>query len=170
MAEPIGPEVYLAIAASVHNVVNNYREKKRVEQNHKLAIISTDSSKSSLTLPANELLSYSGLKIGNDGYVQWAIDSPAHPRNWSWERKAYDFGLILFLEFFMSAISAGGTPASFYGLGALGHRREVGLAGFTTMYVCNIPGTESPSVPTYISGDLGRPIPHWEIVGFHYGR
>ncbi len=170
MAEPIGPEVYLAIAASVHNVVSNYREKKRVEQNHKLAIISTDSSKSSLTLPVNELLSYSGLKIGNDGYVQWATGNPAHPRNWSRARKAYDLGLILFLEFFMSAISAGGTPASFYALGVLGHRREVGLAGFTTMYVCSIPETESSSVSTFTSGDLDRPIPHWEIVCFHHGR
>lgn len=135
MAEPIGPEVYLAIAASMQNAVNKYRDNKRVKQNQKLAIISADSSKSSLTLPADELLSHSALKIGNDGYVQWAMDSRAHPRNWSRERKAYDIGLILFMEFFMSAISAAGTPASFYALGDLGHRREVGLVGFTTMYL-----------------------------------
>ena len=133
MAEPIGPELYLAIATSMQNVLNNYRDKERVEQNKNFAIISADSSKSSLTLPADELLSHSGLKIGNDGYVQWALDSPAHPRNWSRERKAYDVGLIFFLEFFMSAISAAGTPTSFYALGNLGHRREVGLVGFTTM-------------------------------------
>lgn len=133
MAEPIGPEAYLAIATSVQNAVSNYRDKKHVEQNHKLAIISADSSKSSLTLPADELLSCSGLKIGNDGYVQWALDSPAHPRNWSRGRKAYDVGLILSLEFLMSVVSAAGTPASFYGLGVLGQRREVGLVGFTTM-------------------------------------
>lgn len=133
MAEPVGPEVYLAIATSMQNVLNNYRDKKRVEQNKKLAIISADSSKSSLTLPADELLSHSGLKVGNDGYVQWAMDSPAHPRNWSREKKAHDVGLIFFLEFFMSAISAAGIPTSFYALGNLGHRREVGLVGFTTM-------------------------------------
>lgn len=138
MVEPVGPEVYLAIAASMKGAVDSYRDKKRAEQNDKLAIISADSSKSSLTLPADELLSHSGLKVGNDGYVQWAMDSPAHPRNWSRERKAYDLGLILFLEFFMSAISAGGTPASFHALGDLGHSREVGLVGFTTMYVENI--------------------------------
>lgn len=137
MAEPIGPEVYLAIAASVQNAVNSYRDKKRVEQNEKLAKISADSSKSSLTLPADELLSVSGLKIGKDD-VQWALDSPAHPRNWWRGRKAYDLGLILFLEFFMSAVGAGGTPASFYALGDLGHSREVGLVGFTTMYVENV--------------------------------
>ena len=135
MAEPIGPEVYLAIATSMQNAVDNHRDKKRAEQNNKLAIISADSSKASLTLPADESLSCSGLKVGNDGYVQWAMDSPAHPRNWSRDRKAYDLGLILFLEFSMSAVSAGGTPASFYGSGVLGHGREVGLVGFTTMYV-----------------------------------
>lgn len=133
MAEPIGPEAYLAVAASMQNAVNKYRDNKRVKQNQKLAIISTDSSKSSLTLAADELRSHSALKIGNDGYVQWAVESPAHPRNWSRERKAYDVGLIFFLEFFMSAVSAAGTPASFYALGDLGHRREVGLVGFTTM-------------------------------------
>ncbi|KAF6240648.1 hypothetical protein HO173_001320 [Letharia columbiana] len=135
MAEPIGPEVYLAIATSMQNAVDNHRDKKRAEQNNKLAIISADSSKASLTLPADESLSCSGLKVGNDGYVQWAMDSPAHPRNWSRDRKAYDLGLILFLEFSMSAVSAGGTPASFYGSGVLGHGREVGLVGFTTMYL-----------------------------------
>ena len=137
MAEPIGPEVYLAIAASVQNAVNNYRDKKRVERNEKFAKISADSSKSSLTLPGDELLSVSGLKIGKDD-VQWALDSPAHPKNWWRGRKAYDLGLILFLEFFMSAVSAGGTPASFYALGDLVHSREVGLVGFTTMYVENV--------------------------------
>ena len=135
MAEPIGPEAYLAIASSLQNAINNYRNKNRTKQNDKIPNISTDSSKSNLTLPADKLLSHAGLEIGNDGYVQWAIDSPAHPRNWSRQRKAYDFGLILFLEFFMSAISAGGTPASFTGVEVLGQTREVGLVAFTTMYV-----------------------------------
>ena len=134
MAEPIGPEAYLAIASSVHSLVNKYRIKKRAEQTDKLTVVSTDSSKSSLTLPADELLSYAGLKVGNDGYVQWAMDNPAHPSNWSRKRKAYDFGLILFLEFFMNGISAAGTPASSGGLEILGHGREVGLIAFTTMY------------------------------------
>lgn len=135
MAEPIGPEAYLAIAASVQNAFTNYRDKKRVEQNNKLAIISADSSKSSLTLAVDELLSFSGLKVDNDGYVQWAMETPAHPRNWSRGRKAYDLGLVLFWEFFMSTVGAGGTPASFYGLGDLGRTREVGLVAFTTMCV-----------------------------------
>ena len=134
MTEPIGPEAYLAIATSMQNLVNHFRNKRRSEQTNKLTNISTDSSKSSLALPANELLSYSGLKIGNDGYVQWANDNPAYPRNWSRKRKAYDFGMILFCEFFMSAVSAAGTLASFDAVDVLGYGREVGLVAFTTMY------------------------------------
>ena len=138
MAEPIGPEAYLAIAFSLQNVINNYRNNNRTKQNDKITNLSADSSKSSLTIPADELLPHAGLKIGNDGYVQWAIDSPAHPRNWSRQRKAYDFVLILFLEFLMSGISAVGTPASFAGAEVLGQTREVGLVAFTTMYVDNL--------------------------------
>lgn len=123
MAEPIGPEAYLAIASSLQNAINSYRNKNRTKQNDKITNISTDSSKSSLTL------------FGNNGYGQWAIHSPAHPRNWSRQRKAYDFGLILFLEFSMSGVNAGGTSASFAGAEVLGQTREVGLVAFTTMYV-----------------------------------
>ena len=133
MAEPIGPGAYLAVATSVQNAVNKYRDTTRVKQNQKLAIISADSSKSSLTLPADELLSHAALKIGNDGHVQWAVGSPAHPRNWSRQRRAYDVGVIFLLEFCMSAVGAAGTPASFYASGDLGHRRELGLVAFTTM-------------------------------------
>ena len=134
MAEPIIPEAYLAIAATVHDVVNIYNGNKRVEQNHKPSNINFDGSKPTVALPTDELLSYAGLKTGNDGYVQLVPDSPAHPRNWSRGRKAYDFTLTLFSEFFMSGISAAGTPASFDGDKVLGQRREVGLVAFTTMY------------------------------------
>ena len=62
-----------------------------------------------------------------------AMGNLEHPRNWSRKRKAYDFGLILFSEFFMSAISAGGTPASYDGVEVLGQWIAVGLFAFTTM-------------------------------------
>ena len=135
MMEPLGPEVYLAIADSLHDALDKYKDKKRAKRNKKLATVSAADSRPSLILPADQLLMCSGLKVGNDGYLQWDLGSPAHPANWSRRRKAYDLGLILFLEFFMSTISAGGTPASFYGLGALGQKSEVGLVGFTTTYV-----------------------------------
>ena len=141
MAEPISPEAYLAIAATVHNAVNSYRVKRAPdEQNGRTANAgAADGSRATAALPTNELLSYAGLKIGNDGYVQLVADSPAHPRNWSRRRKAYDFGLILFSEFFMSGISAAGTRASSDGVELLGQSREVDLVAFTTMYVMEIP-------------------------------
>lgn len=135
MAEPIGPEAYLAIAASLHNAVNSCRGKKRAKENDITTNISKDSSKSTRASPTDELLSYSGLRVGNDGYVQWAMGNPEHPSNWSRKRKAYDFALILFSEFFMSAISAGGTPASLDGAEVLGQKMEVRLVAFTSMYV-----------------------------------
>ena len=142
MAEPISSEAYLAIAVTLHNATKNYIPKRQAEQSNEKPITISNSSKSTSALPTDELLSYAGLKIGSDGYVQLGADSPARPRNWSKRRKIYDFGLILFSEFFMSAIGAAGTPASFLGAEALGQTREVGLVAFTTMCVeANYPGT-----------------------------
>ena len=150
MAEPINPEAYLALAATVHNAVNSYRHKRAPdEQDKRTANTNTsaaDSSKATAAslLPTDELLSYAGLKTDNDGYVQLIADSPNHPRNWSRRRKAYDFGLILLSEFFMSGIGAAGTPAASFhdggddGVEVLRHwktKTEVGLVAFTTMYV-----------------------------------
>ena len=135
MTEPIPPEAYLIIAASMNNAVKKFRDKQRAKQEERPSSISAQRSKPSMNLPADEVLWYAGLKIGNDGYVQWSMDSPAHPRNWSRRRKVYDFGFIVFSELLMSGISAAGTPASVDGLTALGHGREVGLVAFTTMYV-----------------------------------
>ncbi|KAL5052175.1 hypothetical protein BDW71DRAFT_193582 [Aspergillus fruticulosus] len=42
-----------------------------------------------------------GLELTPDGqYVRWANTNPKHPRNWPTTRKAYDIGLIIFLEFY----------------------------------------------------------------------
>ena len=140
MAEPISPEAYLAIAATVHNAVNSYSSKRAPhKQNNRTAKTSAaDGSKATAASPTDVLLSYAGLKIGNDGYVQLVADCPTHPMNWSRRRKAYDFGLILFSECFMSGVSAAGTPASSVGIELLGQSREVGLVAFTTMYVMEI--------------------------------
>ena len=140
MAEPISPEAYLAIAATVHSAVNSYRDKRAPDEQKDRTIDTgaDNGSKATVVLPTDELLSYAGLKVGNDGYVQLVPDGPTHPRNWSRRRKAYDFGLILFSEFFMSGIGAAGTPASSDGVESLGQSREAGLVAFTTMYVIGI--------------------------------
>ena len=154
MAEPISPEAYLALAATVNNAVNSYRGKRTPdEQSDSTTNVSAAAgAKAPAALPTDELLSYAGLKIGNDGYVQLVAESPAHPRNWSRRRKAYDFGLILFSEFFMNGVGAAGTPASSDdGVKVLGHwSREVRLVAFTTMYVmgycCVLLSVERPPI------------------------
>ena len=161
MAEPISPDAYLAIATTVHNAVNSYRYKRAPdEQNERTSNVSADGgSKATAVLPTDELLSYAGLKIGNDGYVQLVADSPTHPRNWSRRRKAYDFGLILFSEFVMSAVSAAGTPAASSdddGVKSLGQSREVGLVAFTTMYVVEVCLVASRSQPILVFLLYGR--------------
>lgn len=41
-----------------------------------------------------------GLRLDDDGYIKWRIDSPDHPRNWSVSRKAFDTTLIFMLDLF----------------------------------------------------------------------
>ncbi|KAI9368611.1 major facilitator superfamily domain-containing protein [Aspergillus egyptiacus] len=54
-----------------------------------------------------------GLEFTPDGqYVRWASTNPRHPRNWTQLRKAYDIGLIIFLEFYTTAINASGATAA----------------------------------------------------------
>ncbi|KAL4884448.1 major facilitator superfamily domain-containing protein [Aspergillus karnatakaensis] len=54
-----------------------------------------------------------GLELTPDGqYVRWARTNPNHPRNWRTIRKVYDIGLIIFLEFYTTAINASGATAA----------------------------------------------------------
>lgn len=47
------------------------------------------------------LLAQHGLKMADDDlHVQWAMGNRRHPRNWSISRKAYDIGVVVFLELF----------------------------------------------------------------------
>lgn len=146
MAEPITPEAYLALAATVHKAVNGYRDKRAPSSDEQSDGITTtgaaaDGSKPTpVLLPTDDLLSYAGLKVGNDGYVQFVVESPALPRNWSGRRKAFDFGVVLFAEFLMSAVGAAGTEAEAGGGGGVLGRwsREVGLVWFMTMYVVRV--------------------------------
>ena len=39
-----------------------------------------------------------GLELSDDGHIHWSKRNPAHPRNWKPGRKAYNTGVILFLE------------------------------------------------------------------------
>ncbi|KAL4959355.1 major facilitator superfamily domain-containing protein [Aspergillus stella-maris] len=53
------------------------------------------------------------LELTPDGqYVRWANTNRNHPRNWPTIRKMYDIGLIIFLEFYTTAINASGATAA----------------------------------------------------------
>jgi hypothetical protein len=39
-----------------------------------------------------------GLELTEDGHIRWDKKNPAHPRNWTTWRKAYNTGVVLFLE------------------------------------------------------------------------
>ena len=69
--------------------------------------IETPRSESFSSLP-DELLSH-GLMAGPEGKVLWLPGSHAHPRHWSLGRKVYDSGLIIFFDFFTTAVSTSGV-------------------------------------------------------------
>ena len=50
------------------------------------------------TRDLHQQLEEHGLDLAEDGYVRWNPSNPAHPRNWRSGRKAYDTGVIIFLE------------------------------------------------------------------------
>lgn len=39
-----------------------------------------------------------GLELTEDSFIRWNKRNPAHPRNWTAGTKAYNTGVILFLE------------------------------------------------------------------------
>jgi MFS family permease len=53
-----------------------------------------------------------GLEMGDEEHIRWEKTNRKHPRNWSSWRKTYDFGLLIFLDFFTTVISTAGAPAS----------------------------------------------------------
>ncbi len=52
-----------------------------------------------LTTARSEAAKY-GLQIDSSGLVTWGPGSHLHPRNWSLSRKAYDTGVIIWIDFF----------------------------------------------------------------------
>lgn len=45
------------------------------------------------------ILKEQGLEVASDGqYVRWSRSNQRHPRNWSKARKAYDTGLIIWVD------------------------------------------------------------------------
>lgn len=57
----------------------------------------------------DEQLKKHGLHIGDDDRVCWNDDNKEHPRNWSLFAKTYNNANIIWLEFFMTAVSTAGV-------------------------------------------------------------
>lgn len=76
-----------------------------------------------------------GLELADEDYVRWTKTNPAHPRNWAAWRKTYDYGLLIFLDFFTTVISTAGTPASDQARHELGIGRSFSLFSFVTIYM-----------------------------------
>ncbi|PLN76058.1 MFS general substrate transporter [Aspergillus taichungensis] len=81
-------------------------------------------------------LARSGLQIAADEcHVQWAPANPRHPRNWSRCRKIYDTSLVIFLEFFTTAVSTSGSTSARDALHEFAISRELSVFIFVSLYL-----------------------------------
>ncbi|KAL8934262.1 MAG: hypothetical protein Q9216_005991 [Gyalolechia sp. 2 TL-2023] len=53
-----------------------------------------------------QLLRY-GLQMSENGAIKWKNGNINHPRNWPWQRKAYDTAVIIFLDLFTYLLAQG---------------------------------------------------------------
>lgn len=85
----------------------------------------------------NEYLSEKGLELDIDepDHIRWAIDSPSHPRHWSFNRKAYNIGFIILYESFAAASSTLGASAALQARHELGCSRTISYLVFTTVNI-----------------------------------
>ncbi|KAL4782827.1 major facilitator superfamily domain-containing protein [Aspergillus varians] len=77
-----------------------------------------------------------GLRLAADGYhVRWAVGNPRHPRNWPMSRKVYDISLLIFLEFFTTAVSTAGSTAANAAAEEFNLSEELSIFLFVTVYL-----------------------------------
>ncbi|RAL02525.1 putative MFS multidrug transporter [Aspergillus ibericus CBS 121593] len=82
------------------------------------------------------LLPQYGLKLAPDGlHIQWALGNRRHPRNWSLRRKVYDTALIIFLEFFTTAVSTAGSTAANHAVDEFNIPKELSIFLFVSIYL-----------------------------------
>lgn len=51
-------------------------------------------------LELEEILKNLGLRLDNDGCLNWRMDASTHPRNWSVSRRAFDTSILLALDLY----------------------------------------------------------------------
>ncbi|KAF2718168.1 putative MFS multidrug transporter [Polychaeton citri CBS 116435] len=67
---------------------------------------------SSIDNELHEYLREQSLAMDREGFIRWCNDNPRHPRNWTYQAKAYNTIVILLLEFMTSAVGTAGTSAA----------------------------------------------------------
>ncbi|KAL4958424.1 MFS multidrug transporter [Aspergillus filifer] len=81
-------------------------------------------------------LAQHGLRVASDGYhIQWAVGNKRHPRNWTIGRKVHDIALLIFLEFFTTAVSTAGSTAANAAAPEFGLSKELSIFVFVTIYL-----------------------------------
>lgn len=53
-----------------------------------------------IDLELKETLKKFGLRLENDGCLNWRMDASVHPRNWSVSRRAFDTAVLLALDLY----------------------------------------------------------------------
>ncbi|KAF7591883.1 hypothetical protein BBP40_000928 [Aspergillus hancockii] len=105
-----------------------------MESWHKSTSMITTDDRGIIEAGLDEKLALNGLEMSDNGFVRWRRDSRDHPRNWPAWRKAYDTTVIMFLEFYTTAISTTGPFAAELAQMDYGASRITLLIAFSLMY------------------------------------
>ncbi|KAG6006700.1 hypothetical protein E4U21_006775 [Claviceps maximensis] len=67
--------------------------------------------------------------------IRWSVSNKRHPRNWPTCRKVYDVGLVIFLDFFTTAISTAGSSVAESSRHELGLGKTLSVFLFVSVYL-----------------------------------
>ncbi|CAH0047060.1 unnamed protein product [Clonostachys solani] len=99
-----------------------------------MSFSSSDDDSSALSLQSS--LEDLSLEFTTDRkFIRWANANPRHPRNWTTNRKVYDTAIIIWLEFFTTAISASGASAAADAQHEFGISHTLSIFLFISMFV-----------------------------------
>ena len=73
-----------------------------------------------------------GLELADDGHVKWDRRNPAHPRNWTAGRKAYNTSVILLLELITTMNGTAGTSVANQAQNIYDIRQSLSVFAFTS--------------------------------------
>ncbi|KAK2594942.1 hypothetical protein QQS21_007345 [Conoideocrella luteorostrata] len=77
-----------------------------------------------------------GVEISSNGFLRWSKDCVQHPRNWPVFYKAYNMTLVMFLDFFISALGTVGAACRPDVQEQYGVSSTAVSVAFSTMYFC----------------------------------